>query len=195
MIPHYNDTTFPPDFNYTMGWPDDWHEYHAASTVEFGELVECGWIDLSNKAEWPWSLYSEEQDDNLRKKITNHFWNREIGIVPPGLWKRQFLEKMEEIMPKYILFYKVLDEDGAIPGHFNEWYKSRNIFSDFPQTQLSGNSDYASTGNDTEYEKIRRDDVIDTIERLNDFNDVDYLIIKELEELFSCLVSVSFNSR
>ena len=180
---------------------EDWlysnggHEYHPAVTVEFGELVEGGFIDLSNKQDWKWPQFSDEQDDNLREKIKNHFWNREIGIVPLGVWKRQFLAKMNEIMPKYIKMYAALAEDGNLAGHEGEWYKSRNIFSDYPATQLGGNSDYASTGNDTEYERIKRADILETMERLSRYRDVDEQILEDLEELFSCLFSVSMNTR
>ena len=91
--------------------------------------------------------------------------------------------------------YGAVSEDGNLPGHEGEWYKSRNIFSDFPQTQLGGNSDYASTGNDTEYERIRRADILETIERLKDYQDVDALVLDNIEQMFSCLVSVSVNTR
>lgn len=174
---------------------EDLHEYHDSSSVQLGELVEVGWFNLEDKSVWHWLQYSDEQDARLRDKIVNRFWNRSIGVLPPGLWKRQFLELMAEIMPKYILMYQVLDEDGNIAGHSGEWYKSRNIFSDYPQTQLSGNSDYASTGNDTEYERIRRADILETMDRLKDYRDVDQMILEELEQMFSCLVSVSVNTR
>lgn len=194
-----NDVITYDEFS-NIGAKDPWyvnggHEYHDVVTVEFGELVEGGFIDLSDKEAWPWPMYSEEQDSRLREKISNHFWNREIGAVPPGIWKRQFLAKMNEIMPKYIFMYRTLAEDGNIAGHEGEWYKSRNIFSDFPQTQLGGNSDYASTGNDTEYERIRRADVLETMERLKGYRDPDELILEDLEEVFSCLITVSINTR
>lgn len=178
--------------------PTEWgeyHEYHGITSVFFGELAEIGWLDLSDTEKWPWPKYSDEQDATLRKKISNHFWNRELGILPPGLFKRQFLEKMDEIMPKYIRLYEVLDKSPQLLGASSEYYKARNIFSDFPQTELSGNSDYASTGNDTEYERIRQLDILDLAERLKQYRDVDVMIIEELEGFFSCLVSVSLNTR
>lgn len=191
----YSDFNYNPFFEYGHGGWENLHEYKDSDSVELGELVEVGWFDISNKETWHWPIYTEEQDNRVREKIINRFWNRGIGILPPGLWKRQFIEKMNEIMPKYILMYAAKDEAGNLAGHENEWYKSRNIFSDFPQTQLSGNSDYASTGNDTEYERIRRADILDTIERLKDYRDIDTLILDDLEEMFSCLVSVSLNTR
>lgn len=194
-IRYWDDFQWDPTLEFGFGGFEELHEYHDSDSVQLGELVEVGWFDLSDKTYWNWPMFSEEQDNRLREKIVNRFWNRGIGVLPPGLWRRQFLELMAEIMPKYILMYQVLDEDGNIAGHSGEWYKSRNIFSDYPQTQLSGNSDYASTGNDTEYERIRRADILETMDRLRDYRDVDQMILEELEQLFSCLVSVSVNTR
>lgn len=176
------------------GWPGELHEWHNPDSVTLGELNQAGWLDLTNTEAWPWPKHDDEQDARLRRKITNRFWDRGLGCLPPGRWKRQFLEFMDEIMPKYVMMYGVLDS-GAVPGQESEWYKSRNIFSDFPQTQLSGNSDYASTGNDTEYERIRQQDIIDTMKQMEDFNDVDMQILAVLESQFSCLASVAINSR
>lgn len=176
-------------------WQDNPHEFHDANSVQIGELVQAGWIVFSDAEKWPWPKYSDEQDSKLRKKIENKFWNRGLGILPPGMWKRAFLERMEEIMPKYIQLYKLLDESPQLLGASSEYYKARNMFSDFPQTQLGGNSDYASTGNDTEYERIRQLDILDLAERLKAYRDVDVLIMEEIEDLFSCLVSVSVNTR
>lgn len=194
-IKSWSDYDFDPRLEYGHGGWEELHEFHDASSVEIGELAELGWFDLTDTATWHWPKFDDEQDERLRTKITNHFWNRGISILPPGLWRRHFVEFMNEIMPKYLMMYGALAEDGNLAGHEGEWYKSRNIFSDFPQTQLGGNSDYASTGNDTEYERIRRADILDTISRLRDYRDVDQLILDELEQMFSCLASVSINTR
>ena len=191
----WDDFEFDPRLEYGHGGWEEMHEFHDASSVQLGELVEAGWFDLTDKVTWHWPQYDDAQDARLRDKIVNRFWDRAIGVLPPGLWKRRFIELMNEIMPKYVLMYSVLNEDGNVAGHEGEWYKSRNIFSDFPQTQLGGNSDYASTGNDTEYERIKRADVLDTLERLKDYRDVDVLVLDDLEQMFSCLISVSVNTR
>ena len=191
----WDDFEFDPHLEYGHGGWEEMHEFHDASSVQLGELVEAGWFDLTDKVTWHWPQYDDAQDARLRDKIVNRFWDRGIGVLPPGLWKRRFIELMNEIMPKYVLMYQILNEDGNIAGHEGEWYKSRNIFSDFPQTQLGGNSDYASTGNDTEYERIKRADVLDTLERLKDYRDVDVLVLNDLEQMFSCLISVLVNTR
>lgn len=179
-------------------FPDDWMgsyrpDYHAVVTIQLCELINAGFFDLSRE-DWDFNpKYSAAQHEQLCKKITDHYYYREIALIPPGIWKREFLRKMNEIMPKYMPLYKAID-DGLAIGSESEYYKSRNIFSDFPQTALAGNNqDYASTGNDVEYERIKYLDPIVLEERLRYYNDVDLAIINEIETLFSCLFTVNIN--
>ena len=168
-------------------------DYHAVVTIQLCELANDNFFDLTRE-DWDFGpKYSPEQHAQLCRKITDHFWYREIALVPPGIWKREFLRKLNEIMPKYMFWYKMLD-DGVQIGTEGEYYKSRNIFSDFPQTSLRGDSqDYASTGNDVEYERIKQLDPLEIAERLDKYNDVDLAIINELECMFSCLFTVNVN--
>lgn len=183
------DDVTPIDFDGKCDYPD----YHAIVTIQLCELADAGFFDLTRE-DWDFGpKFSPEQHAQLCKKITDHFWYREIGIVPPGVWKHEFLRKLNEIMPKYMPMYKELD-DGIQLGSESEYYKSRNIFSDFPQTSLAGNNqDYASTGNDVEYERIKYLDPLELAERLKAYNDVDLAIINELETMFSCLFTVNVN--
>lgn len=168
-------------------------DYHAVVTIQLCELIDCGFFDLTRE-DWDFGpKFTPEQHKQLCEKITNHYYFREISLVPPGMWRREFLRLMNEIMPKYIPWYKMLSE-GLTFGQTSEWYKSRNIFSDFPQTALAGrNSDYASSGNDTEYERIRTADPLDVLDRIKNYDDVDAAIIEEIEPLFSCLFTVNIN--
>jgi len=101
---------------------------------------------------------------------------------------------MNEIMPKYMPLYEALDKYPNLFNSDSEYYKARNIYSEFPQTRLNGtNGDYASTGNDTEYERIHQMNTLDLFERLRAYKDVDAMIIEEIETLFSPFFSVSFN--
>ena len=172
---------------------DDWHDYHSVMTIQLCELANAGFFDLTRE-DWDFGpKYSPEQHAQLCKKITDHFWFREIALTPPGIWKHEFLRKLNEIMPKYIPWYKTLD-DGTQIGTESEYYKSRNIYSDFPATSLAGNSqDYASTGNDLEYERIKQLDPLTLAERLASYNDVDMAIINEIDSMFSSLLTVSIN--
>ncbi len=175
-----------------IDWPL-YHEYHGVISVTIGELAEVDWFNLA-KPDWDFPKYNAIQHATLCKKITNRFWDREICYIPPGLWKRKFLEKLEEIMPKYIRYYKILDEYPQLFGGNSEYYKSRNIYSDFPQTQLGGNSDFASSGNDIEYERIKQEDLLSLADQLNRYKDIDEMILDELDCMFSGLISVSINA-
>lgn len=168
-------------------------EFYAHFTVTFGQLYEEGMIDWSDGT-WNFPKYSDEQDAQLKQKIVDHFYLRELCIEPFAAWKHEFLRKMREIMPKYIYLYKALDESPQLVGANSDYYKSRTIYSDFPQTSLAGNnSDYASTGNDMEYERIRQLDILDLAERLKSFDDVDLMVINEIDSVFSSLITVSMN--
>lgn len=175
-----------------IDWPL-YHEYHGVISVCLGELAEVGWFDLTDSS-WDFPKYNQAQHELLCAKITTRFWDREICYIPPGLWKRKFLGKLNEIMPKYIRYYELLDQYPQLFGGNSEYYKARNIYSDFPQTQLGGNSDYASTGNDIEYEKIKQKDIITLSDLLQTYKDVDEMILKDLDCMFSGLISVSINA-
>lgn len=98
----------------------------------------------------------------LNKKITDHFWNREIGVETIDMFVFAVKRKMNEIMPLYNQFYQtqLLDVDPFIT--FDSATESSNqaesiatntsdakstaraVNSDTPQTQLAGNEDYAT---------------------------------------------------
>lgn len=168
-------------------------EFHSVSNLCLGELYRDGWFDLTEQS-WDFPKFNEEQHARLCKKILNHYYMRDIGILPLGAWKREFLRKLDEIMPKYIVLYRKLAQSPDSLNSADEYYKSRNVFSDFPQTRLSGNEDYASSGTDHQYERIRDGTVFDFAERIKSYDDVDLLIVNELEPLFSCLLTLNINA-
>lgn len=166
-------------------------DYGAISSIQISELVDIGVINI-NDGTWNWDKYSDEQDKNLKESILAHFWYREIGIVPFKVWKHEFLRKMNEIMPKYVQVYKIIAEEPERFGAESTYNKSRNITSDYPQSQLQGNYDYASYGNDIEGQRVRGSDVIDLMTRLKTYDDVNKQICEEMETLFSPFFSVGF---
>lgn len=172
-------------------------DFHSVETIQICELANEGWFDLTDES-WDFGpKYSDEQHARLCQRITNHFWWREICVTPPGIWKQMFLNRMNEIMPKFMQLYAMLDPESEFYqplGQEGEYYKSRNIFSDFPQTKLAGNEDYGSTGNDTEYQRIKQMDILELAERLKTFYDVDHYICLMIEDLFSQLHSVNINA-
>lgn len=168
-------------------------EWHSVNTIKLSELYKWGWFDPADDT-WKWDYYDEDQYNRICTKFLARYSDREIGILPPGEWKRSYIRKLNEIMPKYKLMYKAA-EDINILQESREFNKYRTVNSDFPQTQLAGNQDYASTGIDHESERLIEGDPVN---RLIDFNeryrDIDVMILDELEILFSTLLSVSLNA-
>lgn len=181
------------DARFSLSDVKTYPDFHAAVTIQLCELVDCGFVDETFTG-WEWPKFDAEQDARLRRKLMDHYFYREIALTPPGVWKHEFIRKMNEIMPKYIPYYKLMDDSPELYGGESEWYKGRDIYSDFPQTQLSGdNGDYASSGNDREFQRIRQADVIDTAKRLEDYNDVDLTIVNDMGSMFSCLFTVNLD--
>ena len=180
------------DFEFTYR-PD----YHSVFSIQLCELINGGWIDF-DEPEWDFDSYERfdgdrEQRDRFWEKFKKRYYYREIGIIPPGQWKWEVLRKLNEIMPKYKYAYKLLDEGIDILQTYAEYGKSRNIYSDFPQTMLGGNEDYASNGMDKQHENIYLGNWIDTMQKLKSYNDVDVMILDELETFFSVMFTVNVN--
>ena len=97
-------------------------------------------------------------------------------------------------MPKYKPMYERLAQGFAPLGIEDEYYKGRRINSAYPETLLSGNSDYISDGTDFEEEKIREGE---TVERytayIEQFKAIDTALLDELEEFFTCMYTFAVN--
>lgn len=169
--------------------PDD---YYNPISITLDELIAEKVIDFTAE-DMQYNYYSITQRDTLNSKIVARFGMREIGITPPGLWKQQFVRIMNEIMPKYKLWYKLIDDDLNFLQNSNSYTKGRNIYSDFPQSQLGGNADYATTGHDYEHETVHDGDVLAKLDALKRYNDVDVEILNELETLFCSFATVNVN--
>lgn len=180
MIPPYDMSDAPRDF-------------HAVVTVTLGELITDKWVDWTNPS-WHWDSYNDEQYTRVCEKFNNHFWDREIGVLPPGSWKREVLRKFNEIMPKYKLVYQALENGVDILQDSDTYGKNRNVFSDFPATQIAPqNQDYASNATDNQFETIVQGNFLEKMEKIKDYNDIDLMIINDMDSLFSCFYSVSLN--
>lgn len=167
------------------------YPYFGATSAPLGELHDMGFFDWEDES-WHWDSYNEEQYTRVCKKILNRYQYRELGVLPAARWKDAYLRKMNEIMPKYKMLYSRLDE-GINPFQSGSNYeKERNIFSDFPATHLSGNSDYTSSGNDRERENVNEGDILDKMNEFsNRYRDIDVMILDELDCLFSCLLTAT----
>ena len=166
------------------------NDRYDGMTITLGEWYEMGFYQPLTDDSWRFDAYSELQYSQLCRKFLNRFYDREVSIITPSRWKRAYLRKLNEIMPKYKLLYARV-EQGVNPFQDGrERSKSRDIFSDFPETMLSGNSDYASTGNDREADVMREGGAIDkAVQFARDWQDVDAMILNELEHtLFTSLM-------
>lgn len=159
-------------------------------TITLGEWYEMGFYTPFDDDSWRFDAYSELQYTRLCTKFLNRFYDREVSNTVPNRWKRAYLRKLNEIMPKYKLLYARV-EQGVNPlqeGRDRE--KSRDIFSDFPETMLSGNSDYASSGTDRESDVLREGNAAELLTQFaREWQDVDAMILDELEHtLFTALM-------
>jgi hypothetical protein len=140
-------------------------------TIPLKKVIDIGGnIGLS---EYP--LFDEEYRDTLNKKIIAHYWNREIGQETISMFTFAMVRKMNEIMPYYNQLYQTLaltidpfitfrqtttsETSGDSTSKANDTSaamnvattdsKARAVGSDTPQTQLSGDEDYATSIQDS----------------------------------------------
>ena len=174
------------------GKPDSPPTYYDGATITYAELEEAGFIDWNANA-WAVNWYDDATKTRLVAKIRARYSNRNIGVLPPYQWRRELVRKLNEIAPKYNELYKAL-ETASIFDASDTYSKGRNIYSDFPQTQLKGASeDYASTGTDTESETVQRRPMWESLENIKTIQDVDAYVLDELEFAFSGLMVVQIN--
>lgn len=169
------------------------HDWNSVMSISLGELVDYGFIDFSSE-KYDFDSYNDEQRNRFWEKFLARYRFRDISITPPEKWRLRLIAVLNEVMPKYKFLYKAL-EDGKTPLMAgDEYHKRREIRSDFPQTQLSGQEDYASEGNDLEYETIHEADFIETADRIaRSYRDVDVMLLDECERLFSQIYSTHIN--
>lgn len=182
-----------PDFGCDpMGDMMGQEDFHSVVSISLGELIRWGFV-VWGEPSWTWDFYDEKQYWRVCEKIENHYWGREIGVLPPGAWKREFMRKMNEIMPKYKLAYKALDDGVALMRTGDQYGKSRDVGSEFPATQLGADNDYASDATDREYETVDEGDYLERAERLRGYDDIDLQIVDEMETMFSALLTTHMN--
>lgn len=179
--------------------PEDEADFHAVFTVQLGELIYNKVIDLSDgswtKAPTGGSIqwYNDEQMKRFWDKFQNYYYWREIGELPIKRWKWDILSKLQALMPQYCKLYAVIDEIDPLQVS-DKYGKSRTIMSDFPQTQLGDNQDYASTGSDREFESMAQGSFEDTVDYLaNRYKDIDLRLLQEFDSNFYCMLSSNMN--
>lgn len=184
-------------------WSEYMHEYtgrdqwNAVYTITIGELLDAGVFDWSMpELDWSDAAYNPEQYKRVCNYFIERFYYREISIEPFAEWARMLKRKLVyELMPKYKHLYKRV-EDGISPlAQTGEYHKRRNVHSDYPQTLLSENSDYLTSGDDLEYETIREGDLTEMLQQFAEsYHNVDEMLLDELESMFVCMYTTNVNA-
>jgi hypothetical protein len=153
---------------------DDYVQQYAPQTFmgsTYGKLPVLPEYDRIGLGYYP--LFKENYRPILNGKIIDEYYLREIGVETIEMFVLVLRRKMDQIMPYYnqlydttLLEYSALDtmriqsvgknhmegkENTTAETDSTTTNKSgaRIIGSDFPQSMLAGNADYARTGSDT----------------------------------------------
>lgn len=184
---------YAPDDSLTETLPNEWH---AVYTIQLGELISSGVFDWESEVlNWKEYAYDTEQHSRFCLYFMERFKYREISILPYLEWANRLHSMLcYELMPKYAPMYKAM-ENGINPlARRDEFGKDRRIKSAYPETILSGNSDYATDGDDFEYEHLAIDDLPKTqSDYIAQFVSVDEALASELEVLFISMYTVGVN--
>ncbi len=187
-----------PDFTNTeevLDWTGK-NKYNAIYTITLSELIENELFSWENdEVNWKSDAYNNEQFERVCKYFNERFYFREISIEPYYEWAQRLHYKISyELMPKFKIMYQLLDDDFDITQTKARYEKARNISSEYPETLLSANSDYVSSGRDNEGEVIERGSILDAyLEYAEKFQAIDKQLLDELECMFIGLYTVSIN--
>ena len=171
-------------------------DWHAVYTVKLGELIQAGVFDWTRpELDWSEAAYNQEQYERVCKYFERRFYYREISLEPALEWFNLLQYRLiYELMPKYKPLYQRV-ADGYDPlAESDEYYKRRTINSAYPETLLSGNSDYISDGTDEEWERIKEGQLVDVMNKyVVEFHAVDESLLDECEDLFTCMYTANTN--
>lgn len=153
---------------------DDFEQVYESCTfndVTYGKLPTLPEYTSIGLGTYP--IFDEGYRKILNGKIIDEYYNQEIGTETIDNFTLIIRKKMDQIMPYFNQLYKstqieydALDSmrihsvgQNHIEGNENGTHSnsgetsttagSRVIASNFPQSQLAGNSDYATTGTDS----------------------------------------------
>lgn len=173
------------------------NRWNAVYTMQLGELIELGLFSWDDPAlDWSAAAYDDEQYARVCAYFIERFRYREISVEPLLQWK-QLLHSaiVYELMPKYKPLYDELASGGIVPlADKDEYYKGREIGSNYPETLLAGNADYISTGKDEEFERVTLGNVAERLDQfVTLYRDVDNALLDELESFFICMYTANVN--
>ena len=168
-------------------------DFHAVQTITLGELLHDGVI-VWDQPELKWDAYDEKQFWRVSEKVQEHYWDRELGVLPVRSWMREYKRKMNELMPKLKPAYAALESpDFNFLQNSDSYSKGRTVGSSFPATQLKPNQDYASGASDSENETVNEGNYYSSVARLQDYDDLDYVLVKHVDSLFSSIWTSNIN--
>lgn len=107
-------------------------------TVTLRQIIQSG-FDIGLK-DYP--IYNEAHRETLNNMIINHYLMSEIGQETPELFRIYLNNTMNEIMPRYNLMYKALDE----------YYGQQSLLGNIDLTTtetISGTNNQTNSGTDT----------------------------------------------
>lgn len=142
-------------------------------TMRLADVMSYGYDVGLQAADYP--LYDEAHRAALNKRIMDHYWFQEIGAETVEQFRFFLNRKLREIMPYYnqlytstqmqfdplktVEFTDTLQSAGTNTASSTDHQvanstsetdsDSRTVQSEFPQTQLSGAQDYASSAADS----------------------------------------------
>lgn len=182
---------------------DEWDDYtgtdqwNAVYTIQLGELIDNGVFSWDSELlNWRSAAYDPEQYARVCAYFIERYRYREISIEPYKEWARMLRRKLVyELMPKFKPLYERVTEGINPLSDSSEYYKNRTIDSAYPQTLLSGNSDYVTDGRDEEFERIKEGAFAETMVNYAEmYKGVDELLLDSLESMFICLYTANFNA-
>lgn len=167
---------------------------HYVYTAELRELAEDGIFKWDGDLDWSEYAYSPEQYARVCDYFEQRFWYREISVIPYKRWALMVGSRIKyELCPKYNPLYEALDKSDIFETE-GRYYKRRLIDSEYPETLLSGNSDYVSTGHDEEYEELKKGDMLDKTDKYREvFEPLDKAFLDELETFFISLYTADIS--
>jgi hypothetical protein len=166
-----------------------WTDWHALVTIQFGELIESG-FDWGKNDYFKNSAFTEANRTRLNQKIEDRFYFREICSTP-AQFKFFLRRRLNEILPKYNELYKLIDSgDFKVLRQMTKNEKFRNVFSEYPQTQLNGDANYATNATDNASGSTTDGSPIEMILNYHQYyDDVDVMILND-PTINNCFLSM-----
>lgn len=176
-------------------WPSNLPDYHAVMSIQLIELINDGLLDFKKDKELAITTApSNAIKGKFIDAFIDHYSYREIGVLPLKRWKLAYKRKANELMRKYGALIEQFEQGATMMQEADVYGKSREVYSDFPQAQLSNvNRDYATNGTDKEFEEVTNGSMINKLKELDGVNEPLTAMVEECETLFSQLFTVNIN--